>query len=872
MNSIKIREIFLKFFEKNGHKIVSSSSLIPAHDPTLLFTNAGMNQFKDAFLGTEIRSYKTATSIQKCVRAGGKHNDLTEVGFTNRHLTFFEMMGNFSFGDYFKENAIKYGWNFLTKEVKIPAEMLVITIYTDDDEAYNIWHEKMGIPKDKIIRLGEEENFWQMGDTGPCGPCSEIHYDNGKDTGCKTKECDPSCSCGRFTEIWNLVFMQYNRQKDGKLVPLKQTGIDTGMGFERLSMILQKKDSVFQTDIFLPLIKKIEELTKLSYNKSDKNTQAAFNVLCDHVRSSSLLIADGCLPSNEGRGYVLRKIIRRAALFAQKLSDNPKLFSSLAKELTNYFSLIYKELKDNEQLIIKTLDNEIQKFSENLNSGKYILQKYIEENSKKNLTKLSGEQIFKLYDTYGFPAEITKVIANEQNLTLDMEGFDQKMKKQQEQSGKKAKNKVTTLNIPENINTKFVGYGKLEVETKVNFILKEENYLWIITEKSPFYVESGGQISDTGFVNFNDKIYPITDFYKSESENNPAIAIKIKNTEISEETFNVKVGDEIKCIVDNFSRKNTEKNHTATHMLQAALVQILGKHIKQAGSFVNDNYLRFDYTNSDTPSKDDLTQVEKIVNQKIQENIKLKLFVTTLEKAQESGVTAIFGEKYNPEQVRVVQIQGFSAELCGGTHTQSTGNIGCFKIESDIALSSGVRRITALTGPKCFELFQQSFNTIKTLVEKFKVKANQIIPAIEKQTENLQNSQSQLKQLKKQMWKLQIPVWQKNVEIIGKIPFLFLELTDFDGGQLKEVSKEIEAKSPGFYFIINNNSKISDNISYFGYISKKWSPQINLKEFSKMLQEKFNFKGGGSATLIQGGGSKQTINIKQEIINWLKLI
>ena len=865
MNSIKIREKFLKFFEKNGHQIVSSSSLIPAHDPTLLFTNAGMNQFKDSFLGNEIRSYKTATSIQKCVRAGGKHNDLTEVGFTNRHLTFFEMMGNFSFGDYFKEDAIKYGWDFLTKEVKIPAEMLVITIFTDDDEAFEIWHKKMGIPIEKIIRLGEKENFWQMGDTGPCGPCSEIHYDNGKDVGCKKSTCDPSCDCGRFTEIWNLVFMQYNRQQDGKLIPLKQTGIDTGMGFERISMILQEKDSVFQTDIFAPLIKKIEELTKLSYNKSDKNIQAAFNVICDHVRSSSLLIADGCLPSNEGRGYVLRKIIRRAALFAQKLSDKPKLFSSLAKELISYFSLIYKELKDNEQLIIKTLDDEVQKFSENLTSGKIILEKYIQANNKKNIKTLSGEQIFKLYDTYGFPAEITKVIANEQDLTLDMTGFEKEMKKQKEQSGKKSKSKIITLDIPENINSKFVGYEKLELETKVNFVLKEKKSIWIVTEESPFYVESGGQISDTGFVNFNNKVYPIKGFYKSESTNNPAIAIKIEVAEI-------KVGDKVKCIVDNFSRKNTEKNHTATHMLQAALVQILGKHIKQAGSFVNENHLRFDYTSSNTPSKDDLNQIEKIVNQKIQENIKLNLFVTTLEKAQEAGVTAIFGEKYNPEQVRVVQITGFSAELCGGTHVNSTGEIGCFKIESDIALSSGVRRITALTGPKCFELFQQSFNTVKTLVEKFKVKTDKILPAVEKQTENLQNTQSQLKQLKKHIWKLQIPVWQKEVKQVGKVPFLFLELTDFDGGQLKDISKEIEAKSPGFYFIINNNSNTPKRISYFGYVSKKWSAQVDLKEFSKLLKEKFDFKGGGSATLIQGGGTKPTINIEQEIMNWLKSI
>lgn len=865
MNSIEIREKFLNYFEKNGHKMVTSSSLVPAHDPTLLFTNAGMNQFKEVFLGSEIRNYKTATSIQKCVRAGGKHNDLDEVGFTNRHLTFFEMMGNFSFGDYFKKDAIRYAWDFLTKEVNIPTEKLIITIYNDDDQAYEIWNKEIGIPAEKIIRLGEKDNFWQMGDTGPCGPCSEIHYDNGKDVGCKTTKCDPSCPCGRFTEIWNLVFMQFDRQQNGKLIPLKQTGIDTGMGFERLNMILQKKETIFQTDIFAPLIKKIEDITKISYNKSNKNIQAAFNVLCDHVRSSSLLIADNCLPSNEGRGYVLRKIIRRAALFAQKLSDNQLLFSTLAKEFISYFSLIYKELKENEQLIINTLNDEIQKFSENLNQGKNILEKYIQENKSKKQTILSGEQVFKLYDTYGFPPEITRVVALEQDFTLDMAGFDKEMKKQQEQSGKSNKDKVIILEIPENIKTIFVGYDKLEIETKVNFVIKKDNFSWIVTQESPFYVESGGQISDTGFIKINEKIYPVKGFFKAESSNNPAIAIKIEST-------NIKINDSIKCIVDLYNRSNVAKNHTATHMLQAALVQIFGKHIKQAGSSVNHEHLRFDYTSNNTPSKDDLNKIEKIINQKIQENIKLKTSVTTLEKAQGAGVTAIFGEKYNPESVRVVQIPGFSAELCGGTHADSTGEIGCFKIESDVALSSGVRRITALTGPKCFELFQLSFNTIKTLGEKFKAKSDQILPAIEKQLENLHDTQTQLKQLKKQMWKLQIPVWQKEVKLIGKIPFLFIEFTDLDGSQLKEISNEIEVKSPGFYFAINKNSQNEDRVSFFGYVSKEWSKTINLKEFSKFLTDKFEFKGGGSPTLIQGGGPKPEKNIVQEIINWIKTI
>ena len=389
MNSFDVRQKFLDYFKSKGHEVVPSSSLIPAKDPTLLFANAGMNQFKDVFLGKEKRSYTRATSIQKCVRAGGKHNDLDEVGFTNRHLTFFEMMGNFSFGDYFKKEAIEFAWKLLTKEYKIPAEKLLITIFKDDDEAFEIWNKNIKIPTKKIFRLGEKDNFWQMGDIGPCGPCSEIHFDNGKNVGCKKSTCAQDCDCGRFIEVWNLVFMQYNRQEDRTLVPLKQTGVDTGMGFERLCMILQKKDSVFEIDIFEVLIKKIEKLTKVSYKKSPTNIKAAFHVLCDHVRSSSLLITDGCIPSNEGRGYVLRKIIRRAALFSQKLSTNPKLFSTLANEFSCYMSTIYPELKKNHDLIIQLIDSEVSRFGENLLAGKNILEKYIQETKDKKQKKLS---------------------------------------------------------------------------------------------------------------------------------------------------------------------------------------------------------------------------------------------------------------------------------------------------------------------------------------------------------------------------------------------------------------------------------------------------------------------------------------------------
>lgn len=869
MNSFDIRQKFLDYFKKRGHEIIPSSSLIPAQDPTLLFANAGMNQFKDIFLGKETRSYKRATTIQKCVRAGGKHNDLDEVGFTNRHLTFFEMMGNFSFGDYFKKEAIEFAWEFLTKEAGIPAERMVITIYKDDEQAYDIWTKTIKIPHEKITRLGERENFWQMGDTGPCGPCTEIHIDNGNNVGCKKLDCSPACSCGRFTEIWNLVFMQFDRQTDGKLIPLKKTGVDTGMGLERLCMILQGKGSVFETDLFQPLIKKLEELTGINYKKSPQNIKSAFNVLLDHARSSSLLIADGCAPSNEGRGYVLRKIIRRAALFSQKLSANPKLFSAIANEFTLFMSPIYSELKTSHNLIVNLIESEIERFTTNLIQGQNILEKFIEEALEKREKILSGKQVFKLYDTYGFPPELTRVMAHEKNLSLDMAGFETEMQKQQELSGKKEKVEKAVLQIPETISTNFVGYEKLEVKSKINFVHQEDSYIWLVTEESPFYVESGGQVSDQGFVIIQEHTFPILEFSKISKNLNPAIVIKISTKDIS--NIKIKVGDVAHCIVDYVRRTNSAKNHTATHLLQAALVQILGKQIKQSGSFVNDQYLRFDFTYHQALTKEEVEKVEDLVNQKIQENIKLNIFFTTLKKATEQGVTAFFGEKYNPECVRVVQIPNFSSELCGGTHVDSTGVIGCFKIDNQEALSAGTRRITALTGPSAIKLFQQDYNVCKVLSEKFKVKPDHVLKAIEKQQEEITQMKHEIKHLKKMFWKAQIPSWQKKVKLAGKVPFLFLEIEDLDGSQFKQLSEEIESKTPGFYFVISKNSKTPEILNFFGFLSHPWEKEVNLKDLINFLKEKFEFKGGGSTNLIQGSGPLKD-NLEKEITKWIKLI
>lgn len=836
-SSFDIRQKFLDYFKKNGHAVVASSSLIPADDPTLLFANAGMNQFKDVFLGKEKRSYTRATSSQKCVRAGGKHNDLDEVGFTNRHLTFFEMLGNFSFGDYFKKEAIDFCWEFLTKEMGLDPKTLCVSVYKTDDESYDFWHKRIGVSKEKIYRLGEADNFWQMGDTGPCGPCTEVHVDNGPDIGCKKKDCDPSCDCPRFNEIWNLVFMQYNRQSDGSLVPLKQTGVDTGMGLERLSMVMQGKDSIFHSDLFEFLIKKIELVAKKQYSACNEDLQAAFHVLCDHTRSSCLLIADGCSPSNEGRGYVLRKIIRRAALFTRKLTDDIELLPKLAEEFILTMSQVFPNLKESKKLILTVLKSEIERFAASLDQGQLIFEKYVVQNKKEGKKVIPGEQVFKLYDTYGFPPELTRVMALDQGFTIDMEGFEKEMGKQRAQSGKKEETASVELQIPEGTISKFVGYDALETKSKVVFVQRDGDAIWLATEETPFYVEAGGQVGDKGWITINDKMIPVIGLDKIDE----VTVVKVKAEGIS-------VGDEAHCVVDYYKRVNAEKNHTATHLLQAALVDAMGSHVKQAGSLVNEEYLRFDFTSHEPMTKEQIAQVEQVVNQKIQEDIELKMFYTSLADAQEKGVTAFFGEKYNPERVRVVQVPGFSAELCGGTHVNRTGEIGCLKIVSEAALATGTRRIVALTGPEAIKSFQSSFSTVKSLSEEFKVKLEGVHAAVKKEREKSLELSRELKQLRKKLIKANVNEWKDLVEKVGDVPFLFLSLKGYGADDLKQICQEVEKVTPGVYFLLSRE----DSYRFVGYVSK--GIDVDLRPLSKILKDKCNLRGGGKPDFIQGGG------------------
>lgn len=884
MKSIEIRNKFFEFFIKNKHEKVASSSLIPAQDPTLLFTNAGMNQFKDVLLGLETRSYKRAVTIQKCMRAGGKHNDLDNVGFTKRHLTFFEMMGNFSFGDYFKKEAIAFAWEFITKHLKIDTKYLYVTVFEKDDEAYDIWNKEIGVAPEKIYRLGAADNFWQMGDTGPCGPCSEIYYDRGSAFGCNKENCAPGCSCDRFMEFWNLVFMQYNRQANGELLPLKLQSIDTGMGFERICAIMQNKDSVFEIDSFETIIKRIEELTHVKYSDPSTQTEsslpgfaysfaghsrmnnerkAAFHVLADHIRASSFLIADGCSPSNEGRGYVLRKIIRRAALFEQKLTNKP-IFAELSQCVINEMSGIYPELKINEKLIKSVLENEIEKFATNLIRGKNILEKLFIENVGSKI--ISGLETFKLYDTYGFPVEVVKLISQEKGFTVDEQGFESEMLKQKEQSGKKT-TKELQVDLDENIITEFVGYKELENESeliaiiyndKVSESLPENSQGWIITKQSPFFVETGGQVSDKGWIEINNNKVEILDLKKV--NNNKAIAIKIKFP------TKLNIGDKVKAIVDKDLRINTMKNHTATHMLQAALIEILGKTVKQSGSVVHPDYLRFDFTFHRNLTNEEIKQVEDLVNLKTRENIGVDVYQTTYKDALSKGVIAIFGEKYNPEKVRVVDMPGFSAELCGGTHVHATGEIGCFKIIEVGALSAGNRRILALTGPKSVDLFQHDFNAIKQLSQEFKVKPEEVVETVLKHKEQLKELQTIVAKLKKQSWQAEINNWISKLEDINGVPFLFIGLDGFESSDLKEILSTLMNKKPGFYFIINN---LEDASVFTSSISSEFENKIKFNEFALWLKNECNIRGGGK-NILQGGGPRFEKTLELKIKEWIK--
>lgn len=865
MKSPEIRQRFIEFFKARQHEYVASSSLIPAQDPTLLFTNAGMNQFKDLFLGREKRNYKRAVSIQKCVRAGGKHNDLDNVGFTKRHLTFFEMMGNFSFGDYFKQDAIIFAWDFLTKDLGMKTNNLHATVYTTDDEAYDIWHTMIGIPKERMHRLGEEHNFWQMGDLGPCGPSTEIHIDRGAEFGCKdASACGPACDCDRFLEIWNLVFMQYDRQPNGELKNLEQTGVDTGMGFERLAAVMQDKDSVFEIDTFAHIIKKIEELSGRMYAKQEGDYKAAFHVLADHIRSSSFLIADGCAPSNEGRGYVLRKIIRRAALFAQKLTSK-NIFPELSRAVVEQMGDVYPELKENADLIFKVLESEISKFATNLVRGQGMLNAYFTEHAADK--KVTGTQAFKMYDTYGFPLELVEVMAHERGFTVDKAGFEKEMLKQQEQSGKKLDDPLDHIAFAEHETTEFTGYQELETTSDIIALVvghdrvehvPADQVCYVVAKRSPFFIVGGGQVPDQGWLNIGQHRVQIM----SVRYLNDRIAAQIKAP------VDLELGMQVTEIVDPVWRTNAMKNHTATHLLQSALIQLFGKHIKQSGSLVHPDYLRFDFTYHENLNAAQIKQVEDLVNEKIRLNIPVSIEYMTLAQAQKRGALAFFGDKYNPEQVRMVIVPDFSMELCGGTHVPRTGDIGVFKITEVGALSAGHRRIVAVTGPRAVDLFQDTFNAVKTLSTELRVKKEDVVDAALKNKDTMRELTNQMKTLKQQLWHARIPALLESAQLINGVPFLYSNVgSGTSHEELRDIATQLAYKKAGIYFLVSEDE--NNRALFLAYIAAPIADRIKIDALSAWLKDEHGLRGGGSKLMIQGGAPSIDARLKDALASWL---
>jgi len=751
MTGNDLRKQFLDYFSKHQHQVVRSSSLVPSDDPTLLFTNAGMVQFKRIFLGEEKRDYTRATTSQKCVRAGGKHNDLENVGYTARHHTFFEMLGNFSFGDYFKEAAIEFAWDLLVNGYGLPKEKLWVSIYLDDDDAWDIWQRRMGVPEERILRLGEKDNFWSMGDTGPCGPCSEIHIDRGESAGCGRPDCQVGCECDRFLEIWNLVFMQFNRDGAGKMSPLPKPSIDTGMGLERIAAITQNTRTNYETDLIFPIIQKTEALCGHAYGASE-TSDVAMKVIADHSRSAAFLIGDGVLPSNEGRGYVLRRILRRAIRYGRQIGLTRPFLHETAGVVFDIMHPAYPELKEAAAFICNVLRNEEVRFSETLDNGLRLLNDTLGELKAKGEKSIPGSFIFKLYDTYGFPVDIVRDVVHGEDFSIDQAGFDAAMATQKAQSRSVAAFSETGEALrrltAEGFLSEFLGYHQQEAVSEVVLLVREGqavaegaagDTLEVVTRKTPFYGAAGGQVGDTGQIQSDSAALRVTDTVKDPT------GLIVHRAVV--ESGTLRTGDTVTLTVDAAARADTARNHTATHILHSVLREVLGSHVKQAGSLVAPDRLRFDFTHFSQIEPETLDRIEALVNARIRENAPVDTVEMGVEEAMASGATALFEEKYG-DRVRVISLGGFSRELCGGTHTRRAGDIGLFKILGETSVASGVRRMEAVTGAAALGHVQGSEAVLARLSRLLKEKPESIGPRVEKLLGQQRALEKELTQLK----------------------------------------------------------------------------------------------------------------------------
>ena len=853
MKTTELRQKFLKFFESKGHTIVRSSSLVPHDDPTLLFTNAGMNQFKDVFLGFDKRPYNRATTAQKCVRAGGKHNDLENVGYTARHHTFFEMMGNFSFGDYFKRDAIHFAWEFLTSPewLNIPKDKLLATVYAEDDEAYNIWLNEIGMPAERIVRIGDNkgakyasDNFWQMGDTGPCGPCSEIFYDHGEEIwggipGSPEEDGD------RWIEIWNCVFMQFNRDEQGNMNPLPKPSVDTGMGLERMAAVMQHVHSNYEIDLFQDLLKAVARETGAAFSMEEPSLK----VIADHIRSCSFLIADGVLPSNEGRGYVLRRIIRRAVRHGYKLGQSKPFFHKLVVDLVKEMGDAYPELKEKQAQIEEALKNEESRFAQTLETGMALLENALAKGSK----KLDGEIIFKLYDTYGFPYDLTADICRERNIELDEAGFEREMEAQRARA-RAAQSFKANAQLPyEGQDTEFKGYSERQTESKVLALYKDGESVnelnegdegAIVIDFTPFYAESGGQVGDVGYIFAGENRFEVRDTQKIKAAVFGQFGIQTSGR--------LKVGDSVTAKVDDEIRNANMRNHSATHLMHKALRDVLGEHVEQKGSLVTAESTRFDISHPQAVTVEEIAEVERRVNEAILANVAVNAAIMSMEDAQKTGAMMLFGEKYGDE-VRVLQMGGFSTELCGGTHVSRTGDIGLFKIISEGGIAAGVRRIEAITGLNALKWAQEQERLVKDIIAETKAQTEKDVLA------KIQAGAAHVKALEKELARakaeLAVHAGAKlldDAKDLGSAKLVAAQI-EADAAALREIVTDLTGKSEQAIVLL---AAVNDGkVSLCAGVSKPLTGKVKAGDLVKFAAEQVGGKGGGRPDLAQAGGS-----------------
>jgi alanyl-tRNA synthetase len=845
MTTSEIRASFLEFFRKNGHKVLPSSSLVPANDPTLLFTNAGMVQFKDLFLGKEVRDYSRAATAQRCVRAGGKHNDLENVGYTARHHTFFEMLGNFSFGDYFKREAIHFAWNFITGTLEIPKDRLWVTVYTEDDEAERIWVEEIGIDPKRCTRIGEKSNFWAMGDTGPCGPCSEIFYDHGAEIpggppGTPDEDGD------RYVEIWNLVFMQYDRASDGVLVPLPKPSVDTGLGLERVAAVMQGVHSNYDIDLFKSLIRAAADITGTEDLES-----SSLRVIADHIRACTFLIIDGVVPSNEGRGYVLRRIIRRAIRHGYKLGQTQPFFHKLVSSLVREMGSYYTELVSGEARATQILAQEETRFAETLATGMALLDA---EAAKLTSPVIPGETVFRLYDTYGFPADLTADVARERGLTIDQAGFDVAMEAQRGRARAASKFGAELRDsVKLSGKTDFSGYERLADGAQVTAlifdgaivdVLKKGQEGQVILDHTPFYAESGGQIGDTGILKSASARFTVRDTQK--------IGASFSHVGVLE-SGELHVGDVVDAQVDVERRKSIALNHSATHLLHAALRKILGTHVEQKGSLVAADRLRFDFSHTQALSQDELRRVEDLVNSTIRENAPVETRVMALDEAVAAGAMSLFGEKYDSD-VRVLSIGDFSMELCGGTHVERAGDIGLFKLTGESGVAAGVRRVEALTGRAAYEWVVHTDQVLRDIATMLRGSRDDVDEKVRELVERSRRLEKELQQLKSKIASGHGGDLSSQAKDVGGVKVLAVQIDGADVRSLRDATDQLKSKLGSSVIVLA--SVLEGKVVLVAGVSDDLVARIKAGEIAGLVAAKVGGRGGGRADFAQAGGTQ----------------